>query len=113
MFAGILTQLGGWARSIPGWTAERRSAAMAVSAAVLLVMAVAAVVTARMTVPPRAAPPQVGGAAEPPLGFAVVPASSATATSRAGRRPPRPREVTIRNGGDADVDGWTGTITLP
>ncbi len=151
MFAGILTELGAWARSVPGWTAERRSAAMAVSAAILLVMAVAAVVTARMTVPPGAAPPQVGGAAEPPPGFAVVPGQQRDigGPSRSASAPATPSvpadsanptvspvaagpaelsasyrtastwiggyqgEVTIRNDGDADVDDWTSTVTLP
>jgi uncharacterized protein YndB with AHSA1/START domain len=135
----IMVELGVWARSIPGWTAERRSAAMAVSAAILLVMAVAAVVTARMTGPPRAAPPQVGGAAEPPPGFAVVPSQQRDSTepgpqASAPVAPASPAgsivltasyrtasiwiggyrgEVTIRNGGNSDVDGWTSTVTLP
>jgi uncharacterized protein YndB with AHSA1/START domain len=145
MLARMLVELGVWARSIPGWTAERRGAAMAVSAAILLVMAVAGVVTDRMTGPPRAAPPQVGGAAEPPPGFAVVPgrqrdstepsrqasalAAPASPESPAGAAGPivltasyrtastwiggYQGEVTIRNGGNSDVDGWTSTVTLP
>jgi hypothetical protein len=147
MLARILAELGERARSIPGWMTERRTAAMAVSAAVLLAAAVAAVVTARMTAPPQAAPPQaapprVGGAAEPPPGFAAVPSQqrditgpSQQASAQAGSANPSTSadpvvltasyrtastwiggyrgEVTIRNGGDADVDGWTSTITLP
>jgi hypothetical protein len=93
----------------------------------------------------------VGGAAEPPPGFAVVPGQQRDGNepSRQASTPVTPvvpadstnptasaiaagpieltatyrtastriggyqGEVTIRNGGDADVDGWTSTITLP
>jgi uncharacterized protein YndB with AHSA1/START domain len=62
-----------WLRSVPGWSAERRSRAVAVGALLLLLIALVMVLVARFTVRTASAPPQVGGADQHGPGFAVVP----------------------------------------
>jgi Cellulose binding domain len=63
-----------WLRSVPGWSAERRSRAVALGALLLLLIALVMVLVARFTVRADSAPPQVGGGADQHgPGFAVVP----------------------------------------
>jgi hypothetical protein len=139
----VIREVAARLRAIADRIGGRRGTLIVVGATLLLLIVVAAVVAARIGEPRRVAPPRVGGAAQPPPGFAFRsdPAGApqqgrATGQSPVGS-PAHPAtggqpttiaatyrtastwtggyrgEVTIRNVGDAGVNGWTGTITLP
>lgn len=92
----------------------------------IMIMVVAALATLAVVSPrivawrqAEATRPQVGGAAQPPPGFAAGPGGSGPAVLVGSYRtvssaPGGYRgEVTVRNVGDVGVDDWTVTITLP
>src|SRR5439155_9078411 len=80
----VARELGAWLRAIPGWSAERRSRAVALGAILLLLIALVMVVVARVTVRHGVGAPQVGGGDDPVPGFAVVPGQTVPGKRSAG-----------------------------
>jgi Cellulose binding domain len=128
---GLAREAAAWLRAVPGWSAERRSRAVALGALLLLLIALVMILVARFTVGTRSAPPQVGGADQHTPGFAVVPGqtgdplATASAPGSTGSPVAQPGGPSTGGGGSGltgayrTIDTWVGgyrgevTVTNP